>query len=220
MNGNHAAALSRPATVAFGHTLGQPRAAQDSEEGMNHRMTIRPKLVAIATLLAAAAIVAAAKPSVAARHAALALTDANIVWILDQASAADSARGTLAQSKGTSQDVKNFGALMAGEHHSLRAQGIALATKLGVTPQMPGGDKSMDQTKAEMDKLTSMPKGAAWDKAYIDFEVGYHQAVIQTATAALGAAQNAELKALIQQAAPILQHHLDVAEQVQKKLGA
>jgi putative membrane protein len=65
-----------------------------------------------------------------------------------------------------------------------------------------------------------MPKGKAWDKAYIDFEVGYHQAVIETATKALGAAQNQELKALIQKAAPILQHHLDRAKEIQGKLGS
>src|SRR2546423_14945741 len=48
------------------------------------------------------------------------LTDPNIVYILDQANAADSARGKLAESKATSADVKKFGRLMVGEHHGLR----------------------------------------------------------------------------------------------------
>ena len=64
-----------------------------------------------------------------------------------------------------------------------------------------------------------MPKGKAWDKAYIDYEVTYHQAVLQTATKALGAAQNQELKDLITKAAPVIQHHLDRALAIQKKLG-
>jgi putative membrane protein len=154
-----------------------------------------------------------------ASTAAGGLTDANIVYILDQANAADSARGKLAETKGTSADVKSFGRLMAGEHHSLRAQGQQLAKKLNVTPQAPAGDQSEAQAKAEMDSLNAMPKGKAWDKAYIDFEVGYHQAVIETATKALGAAQNQELKDLIQKAAPILQKHLDRAKEIQSKLG-
>ena len=148
------------------------------------------------------------------------LTDANIVYILDQANAADSARGTLAATKGTSADVRRFGKMMAGEHHELRMQGKQLAKKLGVTPQAPAGDQSEAQAAAEMDSLKAMPKGKAWDKAYIDYEVNYHQAVINTATAALGQAQNQQLKDLIKKAAPILQRHLQMAQDIQKKLGS
>ena len=147
------------------------------------------------------------------------LTDPNIVYILDQANAADSARGKLAESKATSADVKQFGRLMVGEHHSLREQGQMLAKKLNVTPQAPSGDQSEQQAKTEMDSLNATAKGKAWDKAYIDYEVNYHQQVLQTATQALGAAQNAELKSLIQKAAPVIQHHLDRAKQIQQKLG-
>jgi putative membrane protein len=149
-----------------------------------------------------------------------AMTDANIVFILDQANAADSALGSLASSKGTSADVKSFGKLMVGEHHALRAQGQALAKKLNVTPQAPANDQSEMQAKQEMDSLTAAAKGAAWDKAYIAYEVGYHQAVLDVATKALAAAQNAELKSLIQQAAPVIQKHLDRAKEIQGKLGA
>ena len=94
-----------------------------------------------------------------------ALTDANIAWILDQANMSDSARGKLAETKGTSADVRSFGKLMMGEHHMLRAEGQALVKKLGVAPTAPAGDQSEAQAKTEMDSLDAMPKGAAWDKA-------------------------------------------------------
>jgi len=152
--------------------------------------------------------------------AAPALTDANIAWILDQANAADSARGALAETKGTNAQVKSFGKLMMGEHHMLRAEGQALVKKLGVTPVAPAGDSSEAQAKTEMDSLNAMPKGAAWDKAYIGYEVGYHKAVIDIANKALAAAQNDSLKALIKKAAPVLQHHLDRAQSIQKALGS
>lgn len=147
-----------------------------------------------------------------------ALTDPNIVYILDQANAADSARGKLAETKGTNAEVKRFGRLMVGEHHGLRVAGQALAKKLNVTPLEPAGDQSVAQATQEMDALTAEAKGKAWDKAYIDYEVTYHQAVLETATKALGAAQNAELKSLIQTAAPVIQRHLDMAKQIQGKL--
>ena len=147
------------------------------------------------------------------------LSDPNIVAILDQANASDSARGRVAETKGTSTDVKNFGKLMVGEHHALRQQGQQLAKKLNVTPQPPPNDQSEAQAKTEMDSLNAMPKGKAWDKAYIDYEVNYHQQVLQTATKALDAAQNQELKDLIKKAAPVIQKHLDRAKQIQQKLG-
>ena len=159
-------------------------------------------------------------PAAETTAAAAALTDPNIVFILHAANAADSARGKLAESKGTSADVKSFGKLMVGEHHSLNMQGDALAKKLSVTPVAPANDQSEAQAKMEMDSLTALAKGAAWDKAYIAYEIGYHQAVKDIATKALAAAQNAELKALITQAAPIIQAHLDKAQAIQTKLGS
>jgi putative membrane protein len=155
----------------------------------------------------------------AASAASSGLTDANIVSILDQANAADSARGRVAQTKATNAEVKSFGRLMVGEHHALRQQGQALAKKLNVTPERPASDQSEAQAKQEMDSLNALAKGKAWDKAYIDYEVGFHQAVLQTATKALDAAQNQELKDLIKKAAPVIQHHLDRAQAIQKKLG-
>jgi putative membrane protein len=171
---------------------------------------------------AAAAPSAGGSTSTAAAPAASSssLSDANIVYILDQANAADSARGRLAETKGTSTDVKNFGKLMVAEHHMLRQQGQQLAKQLNVTPQAPPNDQSEAQAKTEMDSLNAMPKGKAWDKAYIDYEVNYHQEVLQTATKALDAAQNQQLKDLIKKAAPVLQKHLDRAKAIQQKLNS
>lgn len=151
--------------------------------------------------------------------AASALNDANIVFILDQANASDSARGTLASTKGSSADVKEFGRMMAGEHHALREQGQRLARKLSVTPTAPANDMSSSDAQKEMDALTAEAKGKNWDVAYMNFEVTYHKAVLDIATKALGAAQNQELKDLITKAAPVIQKHLDRAVAIQAKLA-
>ena len=149
--------------------------------------------------------------------AAPALTDPNIVAILDAANAADSTAGSVAAQKGTSADVKAFGKDMMRDHHALRKAGADLAKKLKVTPELPSGDTGVASAQAWHDSLVAMPKGAAFDKAYIDHEVTYHEAVLQTATAALAAAQNAELKALITKAAPNIAAHLAHAKAIQAK---
>jgi putative membrane protein len=148
--------------------------------------------------------------------AAPALTDANIVAILDFANESDSAFGALAVKKAKSADVKKFARLMEGEHHMLRVEGQQLAKKLNVTPQPPANFDMPDKQKAAMSDLESK-SGADFDKAYIDHEVQFHELVLQTATQAEAAAQNPELKALIQKAAPTIQKHLDIAKQIQAK---
>jgi putative membrane protein len=165
----------------------------------------------------------AAKAAAAAAPAAPTpppLTDANIAAILDAANAADSAAGKIASTKGTRADVKEFGRTMMRDHHALRKQGEDLVKKLNVTPALPAGDSSQAAAQHWQDSLNAMPKGAAWDKAYIDHEVSYHQAVIQTAQTAQGAAQNAELKDLITKAIPNIQAHLTKAQDIQSKLNA
>jgi len=150
---------------------------------------------------------------------AAALSDANIVALLDEANAADSAAGALARTKATDPDVKAFAQLMITEHHLLRKKGQELAKKLNVTPEPPANDPVQAAAKGEMDALRSAAKGAAFDRAYIDQEVTIHKAVLDLAGQAHGATQNAELKALITTAKPYLERHLERAESLQKKLG-
>jgi putative membrane protein len=147
-----------------------------------------------------------------------ALSDANIVFILDNANMLDSAAGSIAATKGTAADVRDFGKMMMRDHHSLRQQGQDLAKKLAVTPEAPANDDSKAQYDKTMSTLNSAAKGKDFDKAYIDNEVTYHAAVLQTATTAMGAAQNAELKNLIQKAAPLIQAHYDRAKAIQTKM--
>ncbi len=157
-------------------------------------------------------------PAATATPAAPALTDPNIVSLLDEANMADSAAGSVAASKGTSPEIKSFGKDMMRDHHALRKAGQDLAAKLNVTPVPPAGDTGPATAAAWKDSLTTMPAGAAWDKAYISHEIAYHEALLATAQTALGAAQNADLKALIEKAAPNVQAHLDHAKSIQSKL--
>jgi len=146
------------------------------------------------------------------------LSDPNIVYILDHANMLDSAAGSIAATKGTSAEVREYGQMMMRDHHSLRQQGQDLAKKLAVTPTPPANDETQAQTDRTMALLNGAAKGRDFDKAYIDHEVTYHKAVLETATAAMNAAQNAELKNLIQKAAPAIQAHLDRAQAIQSKM--
>ena len=145
-------------------------------------------------------------------------TDANIVALLDEANMADSAAASIAATKGTSSEVREFARQMMRDHHQLRAQGAALAKKLNVTPAAPSDDPVMPMAQDETNTLNTTAKGKDFDKAYIDAEVKAHKAVLDLATKAAGQTQNTELKNLIQKAAPVIQSHLTKAEAIQKSL--
>ena len=145
-------------------------------------------------------------------------TDPNIVALLDEANMADSSAGAVASTKGTASAVRDFARRMMRDHHQLRAQGEALAKKLKITPAAPSDDPVTPAGQKEMDTLNSTAKGKDFDKAYIDAEVDVHKAVLDIATKAAGQTQNAELKNLIQKAAPVIKGHLDKAESIQKAL--
>ena len=148
------------------------------------------------------------------------LTDANIAALLDEANGADSANGNLAASKGTNAQVKSFGKRMERDHHSLRKQGQDLAKKLNLTPQAPANDTLPAMAQKLADSLKATPKGAAFDKLYIDDEVGVHQYVLNLLQTAEGAAQDTSLKALITKAQPLIQAHLTEAQSIQTKLNS
>jgi putative membrane protein len=62
-------------------------------------------------------------------------------------------------------------------------------------------------------------KGAAFDKAFLDHEIAYHQAVIDAVTKTLlPAIQNAELKAFVEKVAPAFQAHLDMCKAAKAQL--
>jgi putative membrane protein len=146
------------------------------------------------------------------------LSDANFVALLDHANAADSTAGALAATKATNPEVKQFAKLMMAEHHALRKQGADLAKRLKVTPEPPANDPVTPLAQQETQALQSAPKGAEFDKTYIDQEVAAHQAVLDLANKAHDQADNADLKALIEKAKPVIEKHLDQAKQIQQKL--
>jgi putative membrane protein len=126
------------------------------------------------------------------------VSDAQIASIVVTANQVDIDAGKLAASKATNPEVKKFGQQMVTDHTSVNKQATALVKKLKVTPEDNPTSQSL---KSDGDKNLAHLKtleGAAFDKAYIDNEVTYHQAVIDAIDKTLiPSAQNAELKALL-----------------------
>ena len=148
-----------------------------------------------------------------------ALTDPNIVALLDEVNMADSAAAAYALTKTTNPDVKAFAKLMMGEHHAMRVQGQQLAQKLNITLELPANDPVKPAGQSEMEALKAAPKGPQFDRTYIEQEIAIHKAALDLAGKGHDTTQNQELKGLIEQAKPVIERHLEKAEEIQKKLG-
>ncbi len=149
-----------------------------------------------------------------------ALTDPQIAMIAVTADSVDIDAGKLATEKASSKEVKEFGETMVRDHTAVNAKATALAKKLNVTPEESATSKSL---KADGDSMLAKLKGlsgAAFDKAYVDNEVAYHEKVIDAVTKTLiPNTKNAELKSLLESAGPIFTSHLEHAKHLQASLG-
>jgi putative membrane protein len=149
-------------------------------------------------------------------------TDAQIAHIAVTANSVDSTAGVQALKKATNSEVKGFARTMIRDHGAANKLATALATKLSLTPEDNEKSRALetgyDQSQAELNVPTLT--GAAFDKAYIDHEVAYHQAVLDALDNVLiPQADNAELKALLQQIRPNVALHLVLAQKIQGTLS-
>ena|SRR5947209_551177 len=167
------------------------------------------------SVLAAAGIAAGAEKT----SGGAAPTDPQIAMIAVTADNVDIDAGKLAQSKASNPKVKEFAELMVRDHTSVNEQATALAKRLNVTPEESATSKSLKENgDKEMAKLKGM-SGAAFDKAYVDNEVKYHEQVLGAVDKTLiPNAQNAELKSLLESARPIFVSHLNHAKELQTSL--
>lgn len=146
-------------------------------------------------------------------------TDPQIAMIAVTADTVDIDAGKLAAEKSSNPKVKEFGQMMVRDHTSVNKKAMDLAKKLNLTPEesetsrtlKANGDKSLE-------KLRGL-SGAEFDKAYVDNEVAYHEAVIKTVTDTLiPNTKNAELKKLLESAGPVFNSHLTHAKELQSSL--
>ena len=142
--------------------------------------------------------------------------DAQIAAIVVTANQVDIDAGQLAKSTSKAKDVQDFAQLMITDHGAVNKSATELVTKLHVTPQSSPTSESLksggEQNLASLRKLS----GAAFDKAYVDHEIAYHQAVLDALDKTLiPSAKNAELKALLVKVRPAFVAHLEHAKMLQ-----
>lgn len=152
--------------------------------------------------------------------AASGLTDANIAAIVVAANDADVSNGNAAKGKTKNVDVRQFAEMMVTDHGASNKQAKDLAHQLNLTPEDNATSDNIKKGQdAVRDSIKKLDDGD-FDKAYMDNEVSYHQTVLDAITNQLiPNAQNEQLKKLLEDTKPVVERHLQRAQDLQQKLA-
>jgi len=165
--------------------------------------------VAVIALMSAVTFAQGAKP-----------TDPQIAHIAYTAGVLDITAAQQALKKTQNAEVRGFAENMIKDNEAVNKLALDLVGKLKVTPEdndtSKGLTKAAEAKRAELEKLS----GVAFDKAYIDNEVAFHQQVLDAVDKTLiPGAKNEELKALLVKVRPAFVAHLEHAKHLQGTLA-
>jgi len=122
--------------------------------------------------------------------------------------------GELAQTKGSSQAVKDFGAMMVKDHSAANAKLKALAASKDV--KLPDG---ADLKHKAMKKKLQMKSGASFDKEYIEGQIKDHKDTVDLLQKETASGQDGDAKAFASEVLPTVQGHLQKIEQIAANAG-
>jgi putative membrane protein len=158
--------------------------------------------------------------ALAAQTAPPNLTDPEVAHVAVTANAIDIDAAKFAQTRVHHADVRQFTATMIADHSAVNAQAGALAARLGVTPADNGVSRSLQEGAAAARRTLEQLHGDAFDRAYMDREIAYHQAVLDALDSLLiPTTENADLKQLLVDVRPAIAAHLAHAREIRATFG-
>ncbi|HTO15121.1 MAG TPA: DUF4142 domain-containing protein [Edaphocola sp.] len=174
------------------------------------------KTIALACSMLAGTILASSSDSNAQNQK---FSDPEIASIAVTANQIDVDYAKIAFKRSKDKAILNFAKTMQTDHEAVIGMATKLAAKLNVTPKTNAMTKSLLEGAQKMKMELNKKSGKAFNKAYVDNEVAYHEAVINAVENVLiPQADNKELKDLLIKVLPTLKVHLEHAKMVQKEL--
>jgi putative membrane protein len=164
-------------------------------------------------LLTAAAMLAAAFVPAAANAGEDGPGDLEIAHIAYTAGEIDISYAKLAIETSQNKDVRAFAETMLRDHKAVNDAAGALLAKLGVSPQDNATSRTLLENAAAKRAELAALKGAAFDRAYAENELAYHQFVNKAVEESfIPAVENGELRDLLKSALVTFKAHQEHAE--------
>lgn len=147
------------------------------------------------------------------------LSDPEIASIVVAANNVDIEAGKFAAKHSTNPKVQAFARTMEIDHTSVNKEAVDLVTRLNVKPKENETSRKLTSDGEKTLARLKTSHGAEFDKAYIDNEVAYHEAVIDMVkTRLIPQATNEELRNLLVKVSPTFVEHLNHAKSLQSEL--
>ena len=141
-------------------------------------------------------------------------TDTRLIEHVARGGMAEVKLGQLAEQKASSPEVKALAQRIVTDHSKANQQLKQIAQREGVQPPTSIG-KAQAAKQQELEKLS----GGAFDRAYVKDMIADHQKDIKYLQQQGAKVQDPTLKSFVQQTTPVLQQHLQMAEQASNQLG-
>lgn len=166
-------------------------------------------------LIAAALMMTVAAPALANDPAKLSDTEiAHVAYVADNI---DIRYAHLALAISTSPEVQEFARTMISDHEAVNAAALDLLGKLGAQAEDNFLSQKLAADSEGIINRLSQLRGAEFDRAYAENELGYHQAVNGLVeTVFIPNIDHPEVKALFQQGLEIFKVHEGHAEMMVK----
>jgi len=149
------------------------------------------------------------------------LTDDQVLRKIHHINQEEIQAGQLAQQKGTTRDVKDYGAVLVRDHTKGDQDVKALASKMNVDLEAMKNDARHQEKQQvmqnKMDQLQKM-SGKDFDRAFAQMMVNGHREAIEMVKTARADAKP-EMKAFLDKLLPVLQKHEDMANDILNKSG-
>jgi putative membrane protein len=141
-------------------------------------------------------------------------TDANFLKTMANGGMAEVEVGKLATEKAMNPDVKKFAQQMVDDHSKTNEKVKTLAKEKNVDlPAKPGPEHAAAKSKLEQQR------GTSFDAEYMKAMVKNHQKTVQLLQHQISSGQDARVKSFAQEALPTVQHHLQMAKDLEAKVA-
>jgi len=149
------------------------------------------------------------------------VSDPDVRMLMALINGSEISAGRTAARKGIVNDVRTFASDMIADHTAMqRAVGADTVAGAGTTPAGRARSDTLRRvSRRQSDSLDALPRGAAFDRVYIDQQVSGHSMALDSLVRWGGRSRDGATKALVDSAIPKVQSHLERARVVQASLG-
>jgi putative membrane protein len=131
-----------------------------------------------------------------------------------EAGMAEVEAGHMAQQKGQSQAVKDFGAMMVKDHTAANNKLKTLATTKSI--KLPKSEGMMNKTKEKTEDLHS---GDSFDKSYIKGQIKAHEDTVELLQKEIDSGKDPDAQAFAKEVLPKVKMHLDKINKIAASEG-